>query len=107
MIMFFSPDCEHCQHEMEEILKQIDDFSKVQIVLATTLPMDRLKEFYEKYDLKRFDNIVAGKDANYFLPGFFAIHNLPFLAFYNKKKELISVFEGNLAIPKVLSELEK
>jgi hypothetical protein len=35
------------------------------------------------------------------------IHNLPFHAFYNKKKELISAFEGSMSVEKILVELEK
>jgi hypothetical protein len=57
--------------------------------------------------LKRFDNIIVGKDVNYMLPVFFDIRNLPFLAFYNRKQELISVFSGALPIDMVIGELKK
>jgi hypothetical protein len=75
--------------------------------MSTTLPFDKMLAFYEHYDLKRFDNIRVGRDQAYMLPVFFDIHNLPFLAFYNKKKELISVFSGALPVNKVLEELKK
>ena len=107
LIVVFSPDCEHCQHETEEILQHIDAFEKVQIVMSTTLPFDKMAAFYIKYDLKRFSNIVMGKDMSYMLPTFYNIRNLPFLAFYNKKKELISVFEGSLPIEKIIEETRK
>ena len=107
MIVLFSPDCEHCQHETEEIIKHIDAFEKVQIIMCTMLPYDKMAAFYTKYDLKRFDNIIMGKDMNYMLPAFYNVRNLPFLAFYNKKKELISVFEGSLPIEKVIEEIRK
>jgi thioredoxin-related protein len=107
MIMLFSPDCEHCQHKTEEIIKHIDAFEKVQIVMSTTLPFDKMLAYYNKYDLKRFDNIIMGKDISYLLPTFYNIRNLPFLAFYNKKKELISVFEGALPIEKIIEEIRK
>ena len=107
MIMLFSPDCEHCQHKTEEIIQQIHAFEKVQIIMSTTLPFDKMIAFYKKYDLNRFNNIIVGKDLAYFLPTFFDIHNLPFLAFYNKKKELISVFEGAMPIEKIIEEAGK
>lgn len=107
MIMLFSPDCEHCQHKTEEIIQHIVAFEKVQIVMSTTLPFEKMVEFYNKYELKRFDNIVVGKDISYLLPTFFNIRNLPFLAFYNKKKELISVFEGAMPIEKIIEESRK
>ena len=107
MIMLFSPDCEHCKHETEDIIKHIDAFEKIQIIMSTTLPFDKMVDFYNKYDLKRFDNIIVGKDVNYFFPAFYDIRNLPFLAFYNKKKELISVFSGALPVEKVIEEMKK
>jgi hypothetical protein len=107
MLMLFSPDCDHCKHETEEIIKNIGAFKKVQIVMSTTLPFEKMIDYHNHYDLKRFDNIIVGKDISYFLPVFYDIHNLPFLAFYNKNKELISVFSGALPIAKVIDELGK
>jgi thiol-disulfide isomerase/thioredoxin len=107
MIMLFSPDCDHCKHETEEIIKNIDAFKKAQIIMSTTMPFEKMATYYNHYDLKRFDNIVVGKDVSYLLPVFYDIRNLPFLAFYNKKKELISVFSGALPIDKVIEELDK
>jgi thioredoxin-related protein len=107
MIMLFSPDCEHCQHKTEEIIKHINTFEKVQIVMSTTLPFDKMLAYYTKYDLKRFNNIIMGRDISYLLPAFYNIRNLPFLAFYDKKKKLISEFEGALPIEKVIEEIGK
>lgn len=107
MLMLFNPQCEHCQHETEELTKRIDDFKDIQIVMATSMPFDSMMAFRKRYGLMNYKNIIVGQDVNYFLPSFFMIHSLPFLAFYNKKKELISVFEGGLPMDRVLKELEK
>ena len=102
MLVLFNPQCEHCQHEIGEIIKNIDKFKKIQIVLATTMPLDSLRKFYMKNELMKYENIIAGCDKSYFLVSFFLIHNFPYLAFYNKKKELISTFEGTMLISKIL-----
>jgi len=107
MVMLFSPECEHCRLETEEIIQHIDAFEKVQIIMSTTLPFGKMAAFYTNYNLKRFDNIIVGKDINYLLPTFYNIRNLPFLAFYDKNKKLISVFEGALPIEKILEEIRK
>lgn len=107
MVMLFSPDCDHCQHETEAIIQHIDDFKDVQIVMATTLPFEKMKEFYAHYNLAKFGNITVGHDAAFMLPVFYNVRNLPFLAFYNKQKELISISEGAMPIEKVLEELKK
>jgi thioredoxin-related protein len=57
--------------------------------------------------LANYKNIVVAQDTHYFLTSFFTIHSLPFLAFYNRKKELITVFEGSMPVEKVLAVFEK
>ena len=105
--MLFSPDCDHCKHETEELIKRMPDFKDVQIVMATPLPFDKMKEYYEHYGLGRFANIKMGQDEKFMLPVFFNMRSFPFLAFYNKKQELISVFEGSMPMDEVLTELKK
>jgi hypothetical protein len=107
MLMLFNPQCEHCQHETEEIIKTIDQFKGIQIVMATSMLFDSMMTFREKYKLAAYKNITVAQDTHYFLPSYYMIRNLPFLAFYNKKKELISVFEGSMPIAKALEELKK
>ena len=107
MVMLFSPDCDHCQHETEDLIRNIDKFKKVQIIMASLLALEKTIPFIEKYGLEKYKNIKVGFDKGYFLPAFFNVRNLPFLAFYNRKKELISVFQGSMPMDKALEELEK
>ena len=107
MLMLFSPQCEHCQHETEQLVRQIDRFKKIEIIMATFMPFDSMMAFREKYGLAKFKNITVAHDYQYFLPAFYNIHNLPYFAFYNRKKELISAFEGAIPLDKALQELEK
>jgi thiol-disulfide isomerase/thioredoxin len=106
MLMLFNPQCEHCRHETEELVKNIDRFKDIQVLMVTSMPFDSMRVFREKYKLAAFDNIVVAQDPNYFLITYYMLHNLPFLAFYNRKKELISVFEGSLGIEEVLKRFE-
>lgn len=107
MLMLFNPQCDHCQHLTEEIIQNIDKFKNIQIIMATSMPFSSMKDFREKYRLAAYENITVSQDTHHFLPSYFMIHNLPFLAFYNKKKELISVSQGSMPMEKVLEELKK
>src|ERR1700741_3999352 len=102
ILELFNPQCSHCQHETEELIAHIDKFKDVQIIMATNMPFASMMSFREKYGLAKYNNIVVGQDIHYFLPTFFMIHNLPFHAFYDKKKTLISVHEGSLKIEDIL-----
>jgi len=96
LIIVFNPDCEHCKHETEELIKNIDSLKNIQIVMATMNTIDLMKEFSEKYDLKRFPNITVGKDVQYTLASFYQMHFMPYLAMYNKKGNLLATFEGSM-----------
>ncbi|HEY0434101.1 MAG TPA: thioredoxin, partial [Chitinophagaceae bacterium] len=55
---------------------------------------DAMKEFYDKYDLKKYSNIHVGQDVKYTLPSFYQIRFLPYLAMYDRKGILLTTFEG-------------
>ena len=107
LVMIFSPDCDHCKHETEQIINQIDKFKKVEIVMATFLPFDKMKEFYVHYKLQRFKNIQVGRDFTFILPSFYNFRSFPFFAFYDKKGNLIDVFEGSLPIEKLAGKFNE
>lgn len=100
--ILFSPDCEHCKKETEELIDKIDSFKNIQIVMATFMPVGDMKKFYEYYKLDRFPNITVGHDLLRALSGFYRISYTPFLAFYDKKGDLIEGIQGALPLTKVL-----
>lgn len=106
LVMLFSPDCEHCRQETEAIIHRIDEFKKIQIVMATTLPFAMMKDFVSRYRLDLFDNITVGRDIGYFLLTFYGIRNFPFHACYDKKGRLTQAFEGSLTVEKLLAGFE-
>ncbi len=105
-LILFSPDCEHCQQQTEELIARIDEFKKIQIVMASFIKLDKVKPFYEKYQLDRFSNITVGYDMQFLLPTYYRISYTPFLAFYDKKGKLIDGFQGALPLDKVLANFK-
>jgi thioredoxin-related protein len=98
LIILFSPDCDYCQHETEEIIKNMDQLKNVQILMSTNMAFEMMKSFYEKYDLQRFENITVGRDFQYILPSFYQIRFMPYLAMYDKKGNLLTTFQGSMKI---------
>lgn len=103
LIIYFSPDCHHCQQQMDWLQKDLNAFSKYNLVLATYQPMEELKAFYDKYKMASWKNLYIGRDEKFFLPPYFKIGNLPFLALYDKNGNLLTSFEGTTEINKVLA----
>lgn len=94
IVMYFSPDCEHCKHQTEAILADFKDFRDIEIVMATYQPFSEMKQFNEHYKIYEHPNILIGRDEHFILPPFYKIRNLPYLALYDKKGNLITTFEG-------------
>lgn len=94
LIMVFSPDCEHCQHEVELIKTNISKFKRTQILMVTPIAFDKTKKFYDKYELSNFSNIIVGHDPKFFFTGYFKLRMFPFIAIYDKKYNLVKTFEG-------------
>jgi thiol-disulfide isomerase/thioredoxin len=96
LIMFFSPTCDHCKHQTQDILSDNQDFKDVEIVMATYQPFEEMKEFYSYYRIADHPNIKLGRDEKYTLPSFYKnMQSLPYLALYDKKGNLITTFQGN------------
>ncbi|MBC8034052.1 MAG: redoxin domain-containing protein, partial [Chitinophagaceae bacterium] len=64
LIMYFSPGCDHCQHETEALLKDIELFKDVQIVMASYQPIEEIAGFHKKYNLANYPQIKIGRDTN-------------------------------------------
>jgi thiol-disulfide isomerase/thioredoxin len=106
LIMFFSPGCDHCQHQTRDMLQGMSKLKDIQIVMASYQPSSELQEFYQKYDLARFSNIKIGRDSKFMLPPYYRMKNLPYLALYREDGTLVTTFEGNISVEKLVSEFD-
>jgi thioredoxin-related protein len=101
LIMYFSPDCDHCKHQTDSMLARIKMFQDIQIVMATYQPLDEMRKFYKDYKIAKYQNIKVGRDTQFFFPPFFKIVNLPYMILYDQKGKLITTFEGSTPIGKL------
>lgn len=106
LLVLYSPDCDHCQQEAEQIVARKEDLHDTHIIMVTTFPISRMNEFAEKYGLDKMENVVMAKDPYYVLLSFYAIRHFPYLALYDKKGKLIRTYEGSVSIDKVLQSFK-
>ena len=101
LIILFSPDCDHCKHEIKALKADIALLKGVQIVMVSFLNYDLINKFYKEYNLDSFPNITMGRDGKYFLGTFYKLHTYPSMFLYNKKGKFVKDFEGSIAIKKI------
>jgi thioredoxin-related protein len=107
IIMYFSPECEHCKHQTEDILNDMAKFRNIEIVMATYFPLKEMKEFYDHYEIAKYHNIIMGRDERYSIPSYYILHSFPFLALYDKNGKLITTLEGNQKTATLLDAFNK
>ena len=102
-VIYFSPDCGHCQMETEEIISNIKSLKNVQIVMIASRPFEDVKNFYEHFMIRRFPNIKMGVDAARMVTNFYKVEHTPFSAFYDKKGNLVKAFKNAPEITEIIS----
>lgn len=105
VFIIFSPDCEHCQHETESLIANINKFKNSQIIMVTYLPHAEMVKFYHDYKISKYPEIIMGRDPKYFFPIFFSVRNLPAIFVYDKKGKFKKSFEGSVSVDKIAAEL--
>jgi len=105
MLIFFDPDCEHCQKETEELLNNINVLRNVQIYFITVEAFDRMKVFHKYYHLANYPNIIVGRDFNFELLKKNDLPTTPCTLLYNKHKKLKAIWKGYFPIKKIVEEV--
>ncbi len=100
-ILIFSPDCSHCEHEAEELNKNMDKFKDVLFIWDSYRDMEAIKKFATKYNLAGKPNIIIGRDPGFTLPVFFRPRMTPFMAIY-KNGLLVKIFEQGAEVGDLL-----
>jgi thioredoxin-related protein len=107
MIIFFSPDCEHCQKETKEFLAYKNELKDIQVLMVSPMPYVHVKQFYIDYNMDSLPNFTLGQDWAYHLGSKLRPHFFPTMLLYDKIGNYITGFSGNVAIPKILAAFNK
>jgi len=101
IIVFFDPDCDHCQHATKNFTEKIDKFKDVQIVMVTIYEFSRIKKFYKDYKLANFPNIILTRDALFDLPKYYQVSSLPDVYVYDKNGKLIKHYKQDIPVDEI------
>ena len=94
MIIYFSPDCSHCQQLMYDMKGQMKDFSKIQIVMITDAMYKLVKGFYRDFGISQYPNIIVGTEQNsYAIINYYDVKMTPYIAIYNHKGKLVKAYD--------------
>lgn len=95
VLIYFSPDCEHCQDFTKDLLKNYNVVANKQVVMVTFQSMDMLKPFVAQHRLSTYPNIKVGTEGySYVVQRYYQIKSFPYIAIYDKAGKLVKTYEG-------------
>ena len=111
VIIYFSPDCSHCQHLMTELKPDMKKFSNVNVVMATFIQTNMLKmlrDFRRDYKLDEYPNFLTGTEfPNYILQRYYQVATTPYIAIYDRKGKLVKAYDKAPKVDELLAEVKK
>jgi hypothetical protein len=102
ILLYFSPDCDHCQKETDSLLHNIEYLRHVQFYFITNDPIERIKVFNTYYKIYNYPNITLGQDYHFFFIGHFKPSGPPYLLIYDKNKRWRAVFKGEASVSQIV-----
>ena len=102
VLVFFQPDCDHCQREATDIQKNLEAFKACTIYFITGAPMEEINEFSNKFNLSGHVNVrFAFTPATNILKHYGAI-DAPSIYIYSEEHKLVKKFNGEIPVDDVL-----
>ena len=116
LVMYFSPDCSHCQRFTSELLLAMDNEAKhhkkllasTQIVMVTYALLPAIQDFYRDYELKKYPNITVGTEGyTYVVQRYYDVHTTPYIALYNKAGKMVASYSKSPRFADVYNDWKK
>lgn len=97
MIIYFSPDCGHCQKMMYELKPKLKELRNIQIVMITwsaKYDIRAIREFRRDYGLKDYPNFTLGSEGYTMqVQHYYDVKTTPFIAMYNSGGKWAKYFD--------------
>src|SRR4051812_31730937 len=63
ILIYFSPDCDHCRVLMNEFFRRVKDFKQAEVVMITFKPLNEVNRFISEFNVNQFHNITVGREV--------------------------------------------
>ena len=107
IVIYFDPECDHCQKLMSEVFKKINSFKKAEIVMVTFKPVEEVAAFEKKHKTHNYSNIIVGTEGtSYQLRNYYKLMNMPFTALYDNDHKLNSSYGQDISVDELIKRLQ-
>jgi peroxiredoxin len=105
ILIFFNPDCDHCQREAGMIRDHLDSFGAFSLYFISSDSLETIEQFAEEYGLAGKENVhFARTEVEEVIRNFGPIP-APSMYLYSGKKKLFREFKSETPIDQILGAL--
>lgn len=101
VLVFFQPECDHCQREASDISQNITAFKNVTLYFITSDSAEKIERFANEYKLHDQVNVFFGNASTESVLKNFGPIATPSIYIYSAEQRLIKAFNGEVAISEV------
>lgn len=105
ILIFFSPDCDHCQREATAIQKEIQRFKDYTLYFIASNPADELLSFSGTYSLAGYPNVFFARAKPDEVSQAFGSMGVPTIFVYSSEKTLTKRFSGETDVDDIIDAL--
>lgn len=108
VLIYFLPDCDHCQLLTKNIVEHIEYFTNASVVMVTYYPPSEVAKFAHRYNLDKYANFYLGTEgSSFFLKKYYHLSKLPFAAIYTKNGDLAQTYNTEDFFSALVNGLKK
>ena len=105
-LIFFQPDCDHCQREAQEFERNLEAFNGTTLYFITSGPMDEIKAFADTYKLSGRQNVHFAFTAPLNVLNNYGPISAPSVYVYSEDHKLVKGFNGETPIERIIAATE-
>jgi thiol-disulfide isomerase/thioredoxin len=107
VLFSFEPWCPYCRAQTKTLLNNLTSLKDVNIYMICNSTYAEFKNYYDLFKLKKYPAIAAGTDNHHAFQEYFQSSKIPYLAIYDKDKNLKQALIGKnyiSTIKEIISE---
>lgn len=107
IIIYFAPDCEHCQILMKGLFNRINEFKNAEILMPTFESDEAVAGFVKQYQTAKYRNIKVGIEIPvFFFRTYYRLQHTPFTALFDKHQKLIVSYKDYTPLDELIKNLK-
>ncbi len=105
MLVFFLPDCDHCQREARQISNNLNAFKDYTLYFVSTAPLPEQEQFGREYNLAGQPNVSFAQTSPEELYKHFGLFPTPTVYIYQEGGRLVKIFRDETPVEQIIAAL--